>query len=309
LDNDDYVGGGDTMKIENLISELLDCNKNEIKQYLEESSDVNIRMYYEKAKLLLKYFKKRGGKIVIINDNTETSHFVIEFDKKGFCPVVYYNLSDIDNVRNIINNDNTITNDEKNKEIVWYTFYIVLHELTHVPTWLLTNKYRKDFYNAFVKDIEYIYINMGKFFNHKSLKNKSQAYKIWRSVKQVVLNKLIDLDIDDEKDTSFIDFWEIIEDGIMGSIIYILRKRILEGRTDYNMYILNYVHRLMNNKHDIDYYTDWFIITNEIVTDMLIYITNVEYKLMYERVLPNIYTTVYTKIYNDDSFKELKKLL
>ena len=306
LNNDVYIGGDETMRIESLISRLTGCNKKEIKDYLETS---DIKPYFERAKYLLKYFKNRDGKIVIIDSNDETSHFVMEFDWRGFHPVIYYNLADVNSLKNTIDNDSTIADDEKIKELIWYTFYIVFHELTHVPIWILTSKYRKEFYNAFVKDMEYIYTNMGKYFNHKSLKNKSQSYKIWRSVKQVVLNKLIDLDIDDEKDTSFIDFWEIIEDGVMGAIIYILRKKILEGRTDYSLHILNYVHRLMSNKHDLDYYTDWFIITNEIVTDMLIYVTSIEYKLMYERVLPNLYTTTYTKIYNDDSFKELRKLL
>jgi hypothetical protein len=306
FNNDKYIGGEEIMRIESLILELTGCNKKEIKQYLESDG---VKSYYEHSKQLLRYFKKRDGRIEIIDSTNETTHFVIEFGKSGFYPVIYYNLSDIDSIKNTIYNDNTISDDDKIKELIWYTLYVVSHELAHVPIWILTNKYRKEFYNMFVKDIGYIYTNMGKYFSHKSLKNKSLSYKIWRSTKQVVLNKLLDLDIDDEKDTSFIDFWEIIEDGVMGGIIYMLRKRILEGRTDYNIHILNYIHRLMNNKHDLDYYTDWFIITNEILTDMLIYVTSVEYKLMYERVLPNLYVTLYTKIHNDDSFKELRKLL
>ncbi len=294
------------MEIEKLMSQLLSCNKNEIKQYLEG----DIRPYYSNGKLLLKYFKKRGGKIVIINNESETSHFTVEFNREGFHPVIYFNLSDVYKIKNSIENDTTTINDtEKQKGVVWYTLYIVLHELTHVPIWVLTNKYRKEFYNAFVKDIEYIYTNMGKYFSYKTLKNKSQAYKIWKGTKYVILDKLIDLNIDDEKDPLFMDFWEIIEDGVMGGIIYMLRKRILENRTEYDIYILNYIHRLMNNKHDLDYYTDWFIIVNEILTDMLIYMTSVEYRLMYEHVLPNLYVTLYIKIHNDDSFKELRKLL
>lgn len=273
----------------------------------------NNTLYLDTADKLYKIFRKYGGEIHF-DDTDNSSYFTIEtkmnLSKIIVVPVIVYNKNDVRSIYTKLKEDSD-DKDELLQNLIWYSYYIITHELSHVPVFFLINKYKKQFYNSFVGDFEKIEKESIKYYNHKSLRNKSIQYKVWRSTKECIRNRLLDLEEDyDMDENDFTDFWDMIEDSLIGGIIYLLRRKILHGKSDYDFRLVEKIHELMSNKHDVDYYMSWINIVNELIADMLIMSSsNIFYRMMYERTFPRIYTRVYEIVYKDKSFKDLRNLI